>query len=227
MSDQTALLKSIPIFSELTTYELAQVETISILRDYEKKSYIFMEGEKREAVYFIQKGTIKTFKLDSNGKEQLISLLYPGDMFPHVGFFDDSPYPATAEAVVKAQLVMIQIEEFNALLIERPGIALKVMKILGQKIQALTQRIQELISDDVYHRTVNTLIRLASESDRSEDGMLILNAPITNQDFANMVGSSRETINRIFNQFKKEGLLEINKRKIKIIDLEGLKQTLK
>ncbi len=225
-SAYTELLRSIPIFSELNAFELAQVERISNLHNFEKKNFVFMEGEPREAVYFIQRGAIKTFKLDANGNEQLISILSPGEMFPHVGFFDESSYPSTAEAVGRTQLVVIRVEDFHALLIERPGIALKVMKILGQKIQTLTERIQELISDDVLHRTVHTLIRLVAEGDQGIDGVCSISTPLTNQDFANMVGTSRETINRIFNQFKKDGLIEIQRRRIKILDLEGLKQTI-
>lgn len=226
MEDMTTLLKAIPIFSELTSFELSQVKSIATTHEYEKKTYIFMEGESREAVYFIKKGSVKTFKIDANGNEQVISLLHSGDMFPHVGFFDEGPYPATAEVMMRSQLVMIRVEDFHALLIERPGIALKVMKILGQKIQGLTKRIQELLSEDVHHRTVHTLLRLATESDLTNETVLYINAPITNQDLANIVGTSRETINRVLNQFKKDGLIDIQKRRIRLLDIEGLKKTL-
>lgn len=226
MEKTAELLKSIPIFSELTDYELLQVEAIATLRNYDKKAYVFMEGETREAVFFIKKGTIKTFKLDMNGNEQVISLLQSGDMFPHVGFFDEGPYPATAEVMLKAHLVEIRVEDFHALLTERPVMALKVMKILGQKILGLTQRIQELLSEDVHHRTVHTLLRLATYSDPEEEDVLYINAPITNLDLANIVGTSRETINRILSQFKKEGWIDIQNRRIRLIDVESLKNSL-
>ena len=153
-------------------------------------------------------------------------MLHEGEMFPHVGFFDKGPYPATAEAIVDTQLIIIRVDDFNALLTERPGIALKVMKILGQKIKMLTERVQELMSDDVHHRTIHALLRLAQENGQEDEEGILLNTPITNQDLANMVGTSRETVNRILNQFKKKGLIEIIKRRIRLKDVEGLKDTL-
>ncbi|HET6872821.1 MAG TPA: Crp/Fnr family transcriptional regulator [Sporolactobacillaceae bacterium] len=226
MGDMKTLLKSIPIFSELTPYELEQLTDISTVRNYAKKEYVFLEGEPRESVFFIQKGQVKTFKLDSNGNIQVISMLHEGDMFPHVGFFDKGPYPATAEAIIESQIVFIRVDDFNALLTEKPGIALKVMKIMGQTIKMLTERVQELMSNDVHHRTIHTLLRLANDNSQKDEEGILLNTPITNQDLANMVGTSRETINRLLNQFKKEGLIEINKRKIRIKDMQSLKDSL-
>lgn len=226
MENTRELLKSIPIFSGLTEFELTQVQSISTVLEYDQKSYVFMEGEPQEAVFFIKQGMIKTFKLDINGNEQVIFILKSGDIFPHVGFFDDSSYPATAEVIVKAQLVKIRMEDFHNLLIERPEMALKVMKILGKVIQNLTKRIQEFITEDILHRTILTLLRLASESNPQGKDVLLINAPITNKNLANMVGTSRQSINRILNQCKKNQWIEIQKGQIRIIDKKGLKKSL-
>lgn len=217
------ILRGLPLFSELNDEELNKLETITKKRTYSKRQYIFMEGEPREAVYFIQKGSVKIFKVDENGNEQVINLLQKGEMFPHIGFFDMTPYPATAEIIETAELFVIRIDDFDNLLIEQPAIALKVMKIMGQKLLNLQQRVQELISQDTFHRTVRTLLRLADEVGEPNDQEVRINMPITNQDFANMVGSTRETINRVLGQLKREALLETDRHGIFIYDLQKLK----
>lgn len=181
-----------------------------------------MEGEEREAVFFIHSGTIKTFKIAQDGKEQIINFLQAGDMFPHVGFFEETPYPATAEVMSEAVLFMIRIDDFNHFMLHHPEIAMKVMKILGRKISALTQRIQEMNSQNVQHRVIHALIRLAHEKGEQDTNEVFIDMPITNQDMANIVGSSRETINRVFNHLKKLDLIQVSRKGIYIKDLDKL-----
>lgn len=216
-------LKKIPLFSGLTYNELERIAKIATERTFKKQSFVFMEGERREAVFFIQTGAIKVYKVDTDGNEQVISLLQKNDMFPHIGFFDDSPYPATAEVIQDAELLVIRIEDFDKLLMDNPQIAIKVMKMMGQRILQLQQRLQELISGDVFRRVVHALMRLANEYGQERQDGVFIAMPMTNQDFANMVGTSRESINRTLNQLKKEKLLDINRKGILIYDLEALK----
>ncbi|MFS0882961.1 Crp/Fnr family transcriptional regulator [Metabacillus niabensis] len=224
MDFRDVMLKTIPIFSELNHEELLRVQEIAIKRTYKKKQIVFIEGEKREAVYFIQSGIVKAYKIDEDGNEQVISLLHEGDMFPHVGFFDTAPYPATVEIVQDAELFVILIDEFEELMIRWPQIAVKVMKIMGRKIVELQQRVQDFISKDVSHRLIEILIRLAKEQGVQHVNGISIKIPITNQDFANMVGASRESINRILNQLKKDELILFNRTEIFIYDLKTLQE---
>lgn len=224
MVETLQVLKQVPLFAELSEEDLNQLKDITTKRIFRKKECIFMEGEERQAVYFIYSGIIKTFKMDQEGNEQIINLLHPGDMFPHIGFFEETPYPATAEVKADAILFIIRIQDFDEFMLNHPHIAMKVMKIMGQKIAALTQRIQEMTSQDVQHRVIFALIRLAQESGLSDNQKVFINIPITNQDIANIVGSSRETINRVLNKLKKENLIESSRKGIYINDLEQLKE---
>ena len=183
-------------------------------------------GKNGKLYFFIHSGTVKTFKVDKEGNEQIINLLRKGEMFPHIGFFDASPYPATAEVIQEAELFVIRIDDFEELMLEHPQIAVKVMKMMSLKISELAQRIQTFISQDVRHRVIFSLLRLALESGKQTEQGVLIDMPITNQDFANMVGSSRETINRILNQLKKENLIELGRDGILIRNMDQLNQLL-
>lgn len=215
-------LKQFLIFSGLNGEEFSQIEQIAIKRKYQPRVFVFMEGEEREAVFFVKSGLVKTYKIDEEGNEQVISLLQSGDMFPHVGFFDRSPYPATAEAVQETELIVIRIDDFNELLMKYPEMTMKVMQIMGKKILDLQERIQGFISKDVQHRLTHALKKLADEHRVKKGEGIYINLRITNQDFANMVGTSRETINRTLNEMKKKKLLSSDRSGIMIHDQEWL-----
>src|SRR5690606_37376908 len=100
--------------------ELEHIWGISIQRSYRKRTIVFTEGADKEAVYFILDGLVKAFKTDENGNEHIVSFLKTGDMFPHTGFFNQNPYPATAEVIVDTHLLAIPVRSFEQLLTNSP-----------------------------------------------------------------------------------------------------------
>ncbi|BCU82746.1 anaerobic regulatory protein [Polycladomyces abyssicola] len=226
MDRKFEILKYVPLFSELTDEDLEKIVRIAVLRHYRKNSTIFVEGQPFSTVYFIQSGIVKVTKVEKNGNEQVICLLRQGDMFPHVGFFGDSPYPGTAVTVTDCQLLAISMDDFDRLLDSNPLIAKSVMKMMDQRLLYLQRRLQDVISGDVHQKVVVTLLRLAEEyGTQREDGVFV-SIPLTHQDFANMLGMSRESVNRVLNQLKKDQLLDINRKGILIYDPDALQRTL-
>lgn len=224
MSAMTPFLKKIPLFVELDEQELLRLADITITRTFRKNANVFMEGDPRQAVFFIQKGIVKIYKIDSEGNEQVVSFLREGDMFPHTGFFDATPYPATAVVVEAAELFVIPVHAFEQLMLDMPSIAIKVMRVMGQKIRELQTKLQEFVTQDVNRRIISFLIRLAQEHGQPDDSGIRIDIPLTHQEFANMVGTTRETVNRVMNQLKKEGIIEMNRQGIVIHDMENLQR---
>lgn len=212
------------MFHDLNTLELERVEEITISRFFPKRAAIFTEGSEREAVYFIQDGLVKTYKTDENGHEQIVSFLKTGDMFPHTGLFNQDPYPATAETIIDSTLLVIPVRLFERLMMNTPSIAIKMMRVMGDKIRELQDKLQVLTGQDVKHRVLSLLLQLAEQHGETKENMITINLPMTHQEFANSIGTSRETINRLFNQLNKEELLKADRNRIVIIDLEALKQ---
>jgi CRP/FNR family cyclic AMP-dependent transcriptional regulator len=222
---QLEILRNVPLFLDLTEEELLRVHNITIQRSYPKKSIVFTEGSKKEAVFFIQNGLVKTVKTDENGNEHIVSFLKEGDMFPHVGFFNNNPYPANAEAIIDTRLLAIPIHSFELLIMNTPTIAIKVMRVLGSKISDLQEKLQNMTGQDVQDRGLSFLLKLAENYGiKNNDGQVHINLPMTNQEFANAIGSTRETVNRFINQLRKEHLIEMNKSGFVIFEYEALKK---
>lgn len=221
--DVEELLRQVPLFRDLSEEEIGGLSRIMIQRSYPKKTIVFTEGSEKEAVYFIQNGLIKTYKTDENGHQQIVSFLKTGDMFPHTGLFHANYYPATAETIVPTALFAMPIKPFELLLSSYPGIAVKLMRVMSQKILELQEKLQELTGQDVQNRGQLFLLKLAENNGKVKNGRLLIEIPMTHQDIANAIGTTRETINRMLNQLRKDGIVETDRSGFVIHDLEALR----
>lgn len=223
----TEVLKGVPLFKELTETELDEIVNISQYRHFKKGSHVFMQEDPLENVYFIHDGKIKIYKNDINGREQIVSILKKGDMFPHVGFFRKGNYPAYAHTVLDATLVVISIAHFEQLLLQHPQVCIKLFKVMGEKIVDLQNRLEAQILNNTYEQIIKLLIRL-SETDgiTTDDGRRQLTSHFTNKDMANMIGTTRETVSRTLTKLKKKRLIDLDDHGNYIFDVEDLEDEL-
>lgn len=202
-------LRDMSIFSDLNDVEIADVAAIVRIQKVSRLRHIFYEGDERKYVYMVRKGTVKITKVDEEGREQIVSFLQPGDMFPHIGFFDDSPYPGTAVAIEDLVIACIPILEFEKLMARQPKIAVKVMRVLGRKILELQQKLQDVTQQNAAERISRTLAHLAEQYGENEGSGRMLSLRVTNRELANMVGTTRETVNRVLNELKRQGVIDL------------------
>lgn len=220
-------LSKYSLFRDLDDTEITRIAEISILRKWEKNSYVFHQGDPLENVYFILKGKIKIYKSDINGREQIVAILKDGEMFPHVGFFRKGGYPAYAEVLESSDLVVIPITHFERVLVENPLLSIKVFKVLGEKIVDLQDRLEEQILNNTYEQIIKLLIRLAEKhGDTQEDGSVRLKAEFTNKELASMIGTTRETVSRTLTKMKKDHLLKTDEKHNLILDPKVLLEEL-
>ncbi|KON87278.1 Crp/Fnr family transcriptional regulator [Sporosarcina globispora] len=221
------VLSQFSLFKELNNEELDKVVEISISREWKKGSHVFLQDDPLENVYFINKGRVKIYRSDINGKEQIVAILTKGEMFPHVGFFRKGGYPAFSEVLENAQLVVVPISQFEKVLIENPELCIKVFKVLGEKIVDLQERLEAQILNNTYEQIIKLLVRLAKmHGKKLENGSIILNGDFTNKDLANMIGTTRETVSRTLTKMKKEMLIKTDQDGHLIINPDQLLETI-
>ncbi|MEH7075522.1 Crp/Fnr family transcriptional regulator [Neobacillus drentensis] len=219
-------LSVVPIFKELSEEELEPIVKIAQTRFYKHKMYVFMQGDQLDRVFFIHSGKIKICKTDLSGKEQLISVLEPGEMFPHAGFFRKGNFPAHAEVMEDANLIIIPIDKFEEILISYPELCIKLFKVLGEKIVDLQGRLEAQVLHNTFEQIILLLIRLCKSNGELVDGLYRLTTQFTNRELANMIGTSRETVSRTINQVKKKNFVVQDEAGFYIIDKEALQQEL-
>ncbi|MEI4803634.1 Crp/Fnr family transcriptional regulator [Bacillus sp. FJAT-51639] len=216
-------LQEVPLFKELSEEELQPIVDISQLRMYKAKSFVFMQGDILDRVFFIHSGKVKIQKTDAAGKEQIVSVLQAGEMFPHAGFFQKGTFPAHAEILETVQLIVTPIADFEKILIQHPELCIKMFKVLGEKIVDLQNRLEEQILHDTYEQIIMLLLRLCKSNGVKMNNKYTLTSQFTNRELANMIGTSRETISRTINQLKRRNLIAIDENGYFIIIPEKLK----
>ncbi|MDQ0197568.1 Crp/Fnr family transcriptional regulator [Neobacillus ginsengisoli] len=219
-------LSVVPIFKELSPEELDPIIRISQARFYKSKMYVFMQDDPLDRVFFIHTGKIKIYKTDLSGKEQILSVLEPGEMFPHAGFFRQGSFPAHAEVMEDAHLIVIPIDKFEEILISYPELCIKLFKVLGEKIVDLQGRLEAQILHNTYEQIILLLIRLCKSNGDKINNQYRLTTQFTNRELANMIGTSRETVSRTINYLKKKEYINHDDDGYYLIDREGLQQEL-
>ncbi|CAM3822011.1 Crp/Fnr family transcriptional regulator [Bacillus paramycoides] len=215
-------LREVFLFKELSEEELQPIVDISSLRTYKSKSFVFMQGAPLDRVFFIHSGKVKIQKTDATGKEQIVAVLQAGEMFPHAGFFRRGVFPAHAEIIETAQLIVTPIADFEKILIQYPELCIKLFKVLGEKIVDLQNRLEEQILHDTYEQIIMLLLRLCKSNGIQVNDTYTLKTQFTNRELANMIGSSRETVSRTISQLKRRKLIDLDENGCYIIDPNAL-----
>lgn len=213
-----AQLKDVPLFKELTLEELEPIVEISQARIYKQKMLVFMQEDPLDRVFFIQSGKVKIYKTDMHGKEQIISVLEEGEMFPHAGFFRKGGYPAHAEIIEDATLIVTPIDQFEDILIKYPELCIKLFKVLGEKIIDLQKRLEEQILHNTYEQIIMLLLRLCRTNGMKVNDRFKLTTQFTNRELANMIGTSRETVSRTLSILKKKEIVDFTSDGFYLLD---------
>jgi CRP/FNR family transcriptional regulator, cyclic AMP receptor protein len=206
----SASLQYFKLFQHLTEEELNTVAELCILKKYQRGDYIFLQSDRCQHVYFQLKGKVKLFSASESGSEQTFMLANQGDLFPHVGFFRTGNYPYHATAIEDTICVAIPIDLFKQLLIRYPSIHFKITQVLADKILELQQRLEDKTFFTIEGQLISLLLRLASAKpcqQKCEEWCLV--APLTNSELAGLLGTTRETVNRVINKIKKNNAITI------------------
>lgn len=208
------IIKKIPLFSELEPKELEHVKNIYLLRKYKKGQIIFIEGEPGEAVYFVKSGKIKIYKSDAEGREYILHIFGPGNIFAETVLLGGGPYPASAEAVEDSIVGIIQNQDLEELLKKHTDIALKIMKILSNRLRESQEKLMNFVFRDTFDRTACALHRMALDYGTKTPRGIEIELPITRTELAAMVGTSRETVTRMLSEMKRKGIINMDRQKI-------------
>ncbi len=214
------------MFSGLSESELAFLAQGAVPRRFSPGETVFSEGEPCAGLYVVESGHIRIFKSSASGREQVLSIDGPGSSVAEVPVFDGGNYPASVTAVDHATLLFISKQDFQALCLAHPQVALKVLRVVGARLRRLVGIIEELSFTTVRHRLASFLLRLArTEGKRTPDGVEVA-LPASNQELASQIGTVRELISRNLSRFQSEGLVKIEGRSVIIHDQKALEAEL-
>ncbi len=215
-------LAKVSIFSGLTESELAFLAQRAVPRKFSPGETVFSEGEPCLGLYVVESGHIRIFKSSAGGREQVLSIDGPGSSVAELPVFDGGNYPASVTAIDEATLLFVSKQDFQALCLAHPQVALKVLRVVGARLRKLVGIIEELSFSTVRHRLASFLSRLArTEGKRTPEGVEVT-LPVSNQELASQIGTVRELVSRNLSRLQSEGMLKIDGRNVIIQDMKAL-----
>lgn len=209
-------IEIVPIFNNLTFDEMMEVASITTSKNYKKGEFIYTQGDIGERLYVIHKGRVKISRISSNGKEQVIRVVGPGEFLGELSLFIPSPMTDNAEVLENTSLCIIEGHKLKIIINKYPTIAFKVMEELSQRLERAENLIEDINLHSVETRLAQGLLKMAN--DKNE---VLLN--MTKGDFASQLGMSQETLSRKLTSFQEQGLIkQVGNRKILLLNMDEL-----
>ncbi len=182
---------------------------------YKKKEVLFHVGDTPHYVYFLNQGSVKSFKIHDDGKEFITNVYKSGEFFGHVPLFEGTPYTDSALVIEESEIFKIPKEDFLALVYKNRDVAQKFIKLLSNQVEDQEKQLLRLAYDTVRKRTAEALLQLVKGAGKTS-------IKVTRDDLADMVGTATETVIRCLAEFKEDGFIEVHGREILVLDQKAL-----
>lgn len=194
------------------------------VEQYSKKQFLYNEGKRPKFLYYIKSGKVKTFRVHEDGKEYITNLYSAGDYLGYIALLEGTTYEETAEVLEDADIVSITKDDFLQAVYNDMNIAGKFIKLITNNVREKEERLLHLAYDSLRKRVAKALVDITAKF--SSGNPDVHQIDISREDIAQYVGTATESLIRTLSDFKSEKLVEIKEGKIRIINLEKLKNLL-
>ena len=197
-------LRTLPMFETLNNERLEEIARFARLHRVARNTEVVHAGDTTDSIFVVLNGALKVQMCDQEGREVILSLLGPGDMFGEMGAIDDHPRSATVVATKACDLVVIAKEDFKRCLSTNFDVSLYIIRSLIKRLRMADRKIESLALIDVFGRVARLLMDMAE----TKDGRKVVTKHITRQDIARTIGASREMVSRVMRDLQLQGLIE-------------------
>jgi CRP/FNR family transcriptional regulator len=216
------VLASVPLFAALDAESATMLEAVLTKRNVARGHVVFREGEDGDRLFVVLEGKVKISRTAADGRENLLAVLGSGEMFGELSLFDPGPRTASVTTVTEATLASLDHDDLRPLLSERPGVAVELLQALAQRLRRTNEAMADLVFTDVPGRVAKALLDLADKFGVPESDGLRVRHDLTQEELAQLVGASRETVNKALSEFAHRGWLRIEGRSVLLLDTERL-----
>jgi CRP-like cAMP-binding protein len=198
----------------------ATLEPVSFPRAH----VIFAEGELGDRLYIILSGKVKIGRRSPDGRENLLAVFGPSDMFGELSIFDPGPRTSTVTTVTEVSAVSMDRAALREWITKRPEIAEQLLRVIARRLRRTNNMLADLIFTDVPGRVAKALLQLAHDFGTQEAGMLRVTHDLTQEEIAQLVGASRETVNKALADFVARGWIHLSARSVVLLDTDRLRR---
>jgi CRP/FNR family transcriptional regulator len=221
-ADAARVLGQSPVFGVLPAREIQALAAVAVEEPHRARDYIFMEGDPARWLCVVKSGHVKILRHSRTGKDVVLDLLGPGEVFGGVAVIERRPYPAAAQATEATVVLKIPAEAMTALAERHPAFIKEIALMIGRRLRAAHDSVKSLAVDPVEARLASALLRLAArEGSRGAHGVA-LPYHLTRQSLADMTGTTVETAIRVVSRWLKDGLVRDEGGRLLLADQAAL-----
>lgn len=229
MSDNSNILwylEKFNLFHKLDMSCIAELGKKSSMAKYKKSDAIFIPEELQQNIFFLKKGKVKISTFNKNGEELIKTILKPGEMFGKLPYSPGSEDDDFAYALEECTVCFMPSEEFEELIKSDAGLSAEVMKFVGLRLQKLERRVERLSFKDAKARLIEMILDFNDDYGKKVGNEYFIEQNLSHREIASLVATSRQTVTKLLNELRTKDLIDFNRRKIIIRDIEGLKSEL-
>jgi CRP/FNR family transcriptional regulator, cyclic AMP receptor protein len=218
-------IAQVSLFAGLDRESLGELARIVRLRSFAAGEIIFHREDPGDVMYLIRTGKVRVFVTSADGQIATLALISTGECVGELALLDGKPRSASAVALEDVSALAMRRGDFLAAVRRYPSIAIQIMGVLSTRLRLTDELVEDLIFLDVYGRVAKKLLELAElHGVPAEDGGILIEMRLTQGDLAAMVGSTRETVNKVMGYFLDHQMVSTEKRKVKILRLAELRR---
>jgi CRP/FNR family transcriptional regulator, cyclic AMP receptor protein len=216
-------LRKTSFFQGASEAALAELASCAVHRKFRKGSVIFVQGEKGNRCYAIATGTVKISSYTPDGREALLAVLGPGDVFGELAMFDETTRSADATALDDADLLSFDQEAITSAARRHPEILTAILAVMARRLRRTSDRMQEVAFFDVTGRLASRLAELAEQHGTPRDNGTLIGVAVSQEALASMVGATRESVNKALQSLIRRNLIARHGRRYVVPDVAALR----
>ncbi|GAA4419638.1 Crp/Fnr family transcriptional regulator [Georgenia halophila] len=218
------VIGSVPLFDALDEQDQGELRALMTETTLRRSETLFNEGDPGDRLYIIVDGKVKLGHTASDGRENLLAVLGPGELLGELTLFDPGPRSTTATAVAPSRLLTLEHAALMSFLESHPSLAKHMLRALAQRLRRTNESLADLVFSDVPGRVAKALLDLADRFGRPTDQGVHVSHDLTQEELAQLVGASRETVNKSLAEFVSRGWIRLEGRAVLLMEVDRLRR---
>lgn len=221
---EDSIISRIPLFEGLSPEEQEELRAMMTQTTLRRGETLFNEGDSGDRLYILLSGKVKLGHASADGRENLLAVLGPGEIVGELTLFDPGPRSTTATAVAPTELLTLDHNQLMTFVESHPQLAKDMLRALAQRLRRTNTALADLVFSDVPGRVAKALLDLAERFGTEDGSGMLVQHELTQEELAQLVGASRETVNKALADFASRGWLRLEARAVRLLEVERLRK---
>jgi len=204
--------------------KMMELDSMTSMQEIKKSQPIYFAEDPSNSIFFLKKGRVKLTRISKEGKELIVALINPGDVFGEMAILDDGERTDFATTMEESLICAISKNDFKQFIEKNPKLNLEITKLIGFRMRKYSERIEDLVFKDAEQRVISFIYNLALEQGKKIGEQIFLKPFLTHQNIAELTACSRQTVNTILTDLRVQGLIDFDRKKLIIQNEKELKK---